>query len=339
MFAIDNRNIKLELKNKLINDKKLLFKSLEDIISNIYENNINKYGELIYKLENKLTTPEEVVQMEKTKQNISLDLININRDFDDANKIFLFLIKSNDIFSEELIKKTSEGINRYNKFKIESEKLEKMHRDNRENLENKFKKERKEIENEIIEYINNINSLDNATHINEYENVCATINYLEENIPKMQIKIDRTLLDEKLLFDDVNENFENFNRSKNKLNKLGILWRNIKIFYEQRKIVIHNFSENVDIEHYIRIFSEIESEVNNNKKDLNKEEEIIGKMSRILEDDIENIINFLNIMNRIFESSYMTEDLRKDVLETLENKAFDQSCREILFSYFSKKDY
>jgi hypothetical protein len=34
----------------------------------------------------------------------------------------------------------------------------------------------------------------------------------------------------------------------------------------------------------------------------------------------------------------MNDDLRKEVMEVLENKSVEQSCREILFTYFSKKD-
>jgi hypothetical protein len=304
-----------------------------------YNNNIEKFGKLLILINKKLNTPEEVVEMEKTKNKVNMDVIGLVKDFDESHKIFLFLIKSNDIFSEDMINKIAEGIKSFYKFKSDSEAVEKMHKENIEFLENKFKKEREEVEEDINKFLNEINMLDNQTHINEYENVIATLIYLEEKIPKLKERIDRTLLDEKLLFEYINEGFDKFNFAKGKLDKLGILWRNIQNFYEERKVLIHNFSEEVDIDHYIENFSEINSIVSNNKKGLRKEEEIISKMSRILEDDIENIIYFLKIIQKVIDSPKpMSEDLRRDVMEVLENKAVEQSCREILFTYFSKKD-
>ena len=339
MFAIDTRETKRDLKEKLENDKKMLLKSLEDMILVNYNNNIEKFGKLLILINKKLNTPEEVVEMEKTKNKVNMDVIGLVKDFDESHKIFLFLIKSNDIFSEDMINKIAEGIKSFYKFKSDSEAVEKMHKENIEFLENKFKKEREEVEEDINKFLNEINMLDNQTHINEYENVIATLIYLEEKIPKLKERIDRTLLDEKLLFEYINEGFDKFNFAKGKLDKLGILWRNIQNFYEERKVLIHNFSEEVDIDHYIENFSEINSIVSNNKKGLRKEEEIISKMSRILEDDIENIIYFLKIIQKVIDSPKpMSEDLRRDVMEVLENKAVEQSCREILFTYFSKKD-
>jgi hypothetical protein len=339
MFAIDTRETKRDLKEKLENDKKMLLKSLEDMILVNYNNNIEKFGKLLILINKKLNTPEEVVEMEKTKNKVNMDVIGLVKDFDESHKIFLFLIKSNDIFSEDMINKIAEGIKSFYKFKSDSEAVEKMHKENIEFLENKFKKEREEVEEDINKFLNEINMLDNQTHINEYENVIATLIYLEEKIPKLKERIDRTLLDEKLLFEYINEGFDKFNFAKGKLDKLGILWRNIQNFYEERKVLIHNFSEEVDIDHYIDKFSEINSIVSNNKKGLRKEEEIISKMSRILEDDIENIIYFLKIIQKVIDSPKpMSEDLRRDVMEVLENKAVEQSCREILFTYFSKKD-
>jgi len=123
-----------------------------------------------------------------------------------------------------------------------------------------------------------------------------------------------------------------------KLEKLYILWENIEKFYEERKLLIHNFNENIEIEHYINFFGQIDSEIKNNKKDLAKGEEIIGKLSGTVETDIFNITNFLDIIQRVIESPVpFSEDLKKEVMEAWENKSIEQSCREILFSYYSKK--
>ena len=143
---------------------------------------------------------------------------------------------------------------------------------------------------------------------------------------------------EELLFDYKNEGFEDYNLCKKKLEKLYILWENIEKFYEERKLLIHNFNENIEIEHYINFFGQIDSEIKNNKKDLAKGEEIIGKLSGTVETDIFNITNFLDIIQRVIESPVpFSEDLKKEVMEAWENKSIEQSCREILFSYYSKK--
>ena len=131
---------------------------------------------------------------------------------------------------------------------------------------------------------------------------------------------------------------EKFNIGKNKLDKLSILWKNIREFYEERKTLIHNFTEDVDIEYYNTIFNEIQTAVVVNKQNLQKEEEIVGKMSKILEDDIDNIVHFLNIIHQVIESPKpLNEDLKKEVLDILDSKSMETSCRDILFNYFSKK--
>ena len=69
-----------------------------------------------------------------------------------------------------------------------------------------------------------------------------------------------------------------------------------------------------------------------------KGEEIIGKLSKTVEDDIDNITHFLDIVQRVIDSPKpMSDELRKEVIEAFENKSIEQSLREKLFSYFSKK--
>ena len=73
-------------------------------------------------------------------------------------------------------------------------------------------------------------------------------------------------------------------------------------------------------------------------KNLIKGEEVIGKLSKTVEDDIYNITNYLDIFQRVLDSpSPISEELKKEVFEVSENKIIQQSLREILFSCFSKK--
>ena len=62
-------------------------------------------------------------------------------------------------------------------------------------------------------------------------------------------------------------------------------------------------------------------------------------MSKVVEDDIENIVNFLDVFQRLIEAQTpLSDDFKKEVLEATENKSIEDRCREILFSYFSKKE-
>ncbi len=46
----------------------------------------------------------------------------------------------------------------------------------------------------------------------------------------------------------------------------------------------------------------------------------------------------MNIFQKVTDSPVpMADELKKEVIEATENKSIEQSCREILFSYFSKK--
>ena len=342
MFAIDNRNVIEELRKKLNDNLKNLFFSLENKILSMYDNNNDKIAQIIKKIDIKLNTPEEVVNMEKTKNQIQTDVTNIINSYEDSYKIMIFLIKENDLFDENMISKICIGIKNFFKFKKDKQRIDKMHQENKEALENNFHKERKELEERIINYVNEINKLDQQTHITEYDKVNALILYLKEDLSvEMEKAIEKSIKDEELLMDYKNEGFENFTLAKNKLNKLSILWENIQAFYKEKKLLIHNFNEDIDLDGedgYIYIFDDIKNKIEQNKKDLNRGEEIIINMSKTIEDEINHISYFLRVVKRVFEAEPpLTEDIRSDVMSAFEDKKIEQSCRETLFSIFSKK--
>ena len=338
MFCIDNREVINDLRNKLKSNLAILFNSLENRITHIYETNNEKYSQFIKQLDVKIYTPEELVRIEKLKITINMNFLATIHDYEDGDKILLFLLKEDDVFPLEFSNKICEGIKKFYKFKADQKKIDKTHADIREQMENNFKKERAELEEEMVNYQNEINLLDNQIHISDYTNVFSNIKYLQSKLSKLDERIQKSMKSEELLFDYKNEGFEDYNLCKKKLEKLYILWENIEKFYEERKLLIHNFNENIEIEHYINFFGQIDSEIKNNKKDLAKGEEIIGKLSGTVETDIFNITNFLDIIQRVIESPVpFSEDLKKEVMEAWENKSIEQSCREILFSYYSKK--
>ena len=338
MFAIDNREVIDDLRKKLNNDLVLLYHSLEIRIVEIYERNNEKFNQFVKELDVKLTTPEELVEMDKTKVRINAEFTETIRDYEDSDKILLFLIKEDDIFPTEFKMKICDGIKKFYKFKAEQERIDKIHQDNRETLENIFRKERNELEAKMNEYISDINSLDKQTRQNDYEDVVVIINEIQDKLEKLNTRIEKSIKDEELLFDYKNEGFDDYNNAKKKLDKLSVLWKKTQEFYEERKVLIHHFSELIDLERYINTFDDIENEIKTNKEGLSKGEEIIAKVSKKVEDDIDNITNFLTIMQQVIDSPIpLKDDLKKDALEASENKNIEQNCREILFSYYSKK--
>ena len=157
----------------------------------------------------------------------------------------------------------------------------------------------------------------------------------------MEQEIKKSIKDEELLMDFKNEGFDNFNAAKVKLLKLSILWENIQAFYREKKLLIHNFNEDIDLDGedgYIYIFDEIRTKIEQNRKGLNRGEEVIINMSKTIEDEINHISDFLRVVKRVFEAEPpIDEDLRADVMIAFEDKKIEQSCRETLFAIFSRK--
>jgi hypothetical protein len=84
-----------------------------------------------------------------------------------------------------------------------------MRRLQREQIEEKFLKEKEELEDDINKFLEEIDLLDNQTHINEYGNVVATLEYLEDKTPKFEERIEKNIEDDELLHDYKNEGFDN----------------------------------------------------------------------------------------------------------------------------------
>ena len=230
----------------------------------------------------------------------------------------------------------------YYKFKKDKERIDKIHAENRQALEVAFYKERKELEERIAMYVNEINKLDQQTHITEYDKVNAIILYLREDLSvQMEKDIKKSIKDEELLMDFKNEGFDNYNKAKIKLLKLSILWENIQAFYREKKLLIHNFNEDIELDGedgYINIFEEIKTKIEQNRRGINRGEEVIINMSKTIEDEINHISDFLKVVKKVFEAEPpIQEDLRSDVLLAFEDKKIEQSCRETLFAIYSKK--
>ena len=121
LFAIDTRESKAEL-SKILNELiSLLMRTMENLIIDSYHNSIEKYNNLHKMIDKKICTPDELVEMETTKSEIQTELINLGKEFDDTNRIYIFLIYADNIFSENIITKTEEMKRRFDKFKRDYE--------------------------------------------------------------------------------------------------------------------------------------------------------------------------------------------------------------------------
>lgn len=121
MFAVDTRDSKAEF-NKRLNDlMSILMREMENLIVDIYNTSIDNYNRLHKLIDKKLTTPDELVEMDSIKTYVNNQVLNIGKNLDDANKIFIFLLSIDNIFSDNIILKTDEMKRRFNKFRRDYE--------------------------------------------------------------------------------------------------------------------------------------------------------------------------------------------------------------------------
>lgn len=99
----------------------LLMRTMENLIIDIYITAIENYNKLHKQIDKKINNPDELVEMDIIKNNLNLEVMNLNKSFDDANKIYLFLLISDNLFSDILIQKTEETKRRFNKFRRDYE--------------------------------------------------------------------------------------------------------------------------------------------------------------------------------------------------------------------------
>ncbi len=98
-----------------------LMREMENLIIQIYNESTDNYNRLSNSIDKKITTPEELVELEGLKTSVNFEVLNIGKNLDEANKIHHFLLISDNIFSDNLINKTDEMKKRFNKFKRDYE--------------------------------------------------------------------------------------------------------------------------------------------------------------------------------------------------------------------------
>lgn len=119
---MDTRESKAELIKRLNELMNTLMREMENLIIQIYHESIESYNKLHGLIDKKITTPDELVEMEALKANVvNMDVLNIGKNLDEANKIHFFLLSLDNIFSDNIIFKSEEMKRRFNKFKRDCE--------------------------------------------------------------------------------------------------------------------------------------------------------------------------------------------------------------------------
>lgn len=121
LLAVDMRDIKKELLREDDEIISILMTSLEEEIIELYTNCIERYLGIFKLIDKKLLTPEDVVEMELTKQGIVMENSLILKDYDEAFRIFTFLLQVDNIFTDKCINKILEMMAKHGKFKEEFE--------------------------------------------------------------------------------------------------------------------------------------------------------------------------------------------------------------------------
>jgi hypothetical protein len=117
MFAVDLREVKQNLLDKTNELIKLLTKGFEEDIIENYDIIMKKYDEILISLDKTLYTAEDVVEMNRTKTEVSLELTSVQRDIDDTYRIISYLLSVDHHFNDTVLQKIEEAIERHVKHK------------------------------------------------------------------------------------------------------------------------------------------------------------------------------------------------------------------------------
>jgi hypothetical protein len=87
------------------------------------------------------------------------------------------------------------------------------------------------------------------------------------------------------------------------------------------------------------MINDLKSSLNENKLKLRKEEEIVFRLTKIVDEDIDIFKEFLQTANDVINSEdKLDEEVKKKVTELMESRKLDPTCKDILFFYFVKKN-
>jgi hypothetical protein len=165
------------------------------------------------------------------------------------------------------------------------------------------------------------------------------INLLNEKIEHFDIKMEKNQIDEEKIFSYKNFTFDDHEKMLKKLEKYSTLWKKTNNYYEIKKQLILSFSQDLEFLKIVNQLNDIEKILILNKSSLKKDEETIFKVSKIIEDDLDATRDFILIIYNIFSVDSLDDGLRFKIIEMLESKKLEQSCKLILGSVLQERNY
>ena len=117
MFAVDLQEAKKDLMQKTDELLILLTKNFEEDIIVNYDSVIVRYDNILSLIDKHLNSAEDIVEMDKIKASIGLEITTVIREIDDSYKNIVYLLSINHIFSDRLLEKITETLQRHYKHK------------------------------------------------------------------------------------------------------------------------------------------------------------------------------------------------------------------------------
>ena len=185
-----------------------------------------------------------------------------------------------------------------------------------------------------------VNQLDSCVHVTDYDTYLELITELEEYIEGYKNRIERSLFDEELLFSyQLAGTYENWKNAHAKIQKLSLFWHKASVFYEHKKNFLLNFTLDINLDYSIDMLSDIEVAIKGNKKGIKKNEEVLVRITKILEEDINFFKDFLILCKTLMDSVYLEEHLKSKLLDIEDNKKLDPGCKQTLKIICSYKNF
>lgn len=209
--------------------------------------------------------------------------------------------------------------------------IDTQHANDKAFLENKFKEERISLEKETTNYLSKINEMDLCIHVAEYEAYMDIVLNLETFVEDYQKRVERNIVEEELLMSyKLDNTFENWWKAKHKIEKLALFWKKAYTFYEHKKAVMNTFSMDQDIQYSLDIINQISIDIKDNKKDIQKYEEVLLRVTRNCEDDVSQFRDFLVLAKKVIDIEEMDDDTKHKIAEMEENKKIDPAFKQTI---------
>lgn len=186
-----------------------------------------------------------------------------------------------------------------------------------------------------------MNELDLCIHIQDYDKYVTYIKDLEDRIESFQKRIERSILEEELLFSFKYATFENWDKSMSKLMRMSFFWRKTKEFYDEKKKILTYFNEQTELEGIYNYIDRIKEEIVliREKEEL-ASEDVLFRVSKFVKDDILSFIEFLKIMIIIY-NDYDKEKFNEVTkrIEEIKGKNIDPAIKMILQKVYHEEYY